>query len=70
MCRKLVPSGAHARPLAIFPQFHRTRPNDTLGCRRRVTCPIGDSLSNRLSIEVTGYRHGSGSFYLPAAEAE
>ncbi|GBP69225.1 hypothetical protein EVAR_96739_1 [Eumeta japonica] len=44
-------------------------PNDTQGYRRRVTCPIGDSLRHRLSVGITGYRHGSGLFYLPGTEA-
>ncbi|GBP19578.1 hypothetical protein EVAR_102126_1 [Eumeta japonica] len=42
--------------------------HDTRGCRRRVTCPMGDSLKDRLGIEVTGYRQGSGSFYQPGVE--
>ncbi|GBP02166.1 hypothetical protein EVAR_64393_1 [Eumeta japonica] len=48
---------------------HRTRPEDTRGCRRRVTCPMGDSLWDCLGIGVTGYRHGSGLFHLSGAEA-
>ncbi|GBP40518.1 hypothetical protein EVAR_30577_1 [Eumeta japonica] len=44
--------------------LHRTRPGDMRGCRRRVTCLMGDSLRDRLGI-VTEYRHGSGPFYLP-----
>ncbi|GBP65553.1 Fatty acyl-CoA reductase wat [Eumeta japonica] len=42
--------------------------NDTRWCRRRVTCPMGDYLRDRLGIGVTRYRHGLGSFYLPGAE--
>ncbi|GBP23493.1 hypothetical protein EVAR_12773_1 [Eumeta japonica] len=45
------------------------QPDDTRGCRRRVTCPMSDSLRDRLGIGVTGYRHGSGPSYLPGAEA-
>ncbi|GBP52554.1 hypothetical protein EVAR_39077_1 [Eumeta japonica] len=37
-------------------------PDDTRGCRRLVTCPMGDSLRDRLDIGVTGYRYGSGQF--------
>ncbi|GBP26101.1 hypothetical protein EVAR_15114_1 [Eumeta japonica] len=50
-------------------QLHRTRPDDTREYRRRATCPMGDSLRDRLGIGATGYRHGSGPFYLPGAEA-
>ncbi|GBP62301.1 hypothetical protein EVAR_48474_1 [Eumeta japonica] len=39
--------------------LHQTRPDDMRGCRRRVTCPMADSLRYRLGIRVTGYRHGS-----------
>ncbi|GBP45264.1 hypothetical protein EVAR_29012_1 [Eumeta japonica] len=56
------------RPLVII-KLHRTRPGKTRGCRRRVTCPMGDSLRDRLAIGVTRYRHGSVLCYLPDAKA-